>query len=101
MDRHEHTPQELAALELFHQLLNLSADDGDRSLLITLRLPNGRFVGDVWLSKRDVECLTDSALGMALLNGSEDAADPLPIDEREIAGIGDEVQAFLENGGQW
>jgi hypothetical protein len=71
MDRHEHTPEELSALELYHQLINLSPDDGQRALLVTLRLPNGRYVGDVWLSKQDIDDLADASVGLAAVRDYE------------------------------
>ncbi|MGW3383342.1 hypothetical protein ACWDCO_24540 [Streptomyces albogriseolus] len=77
MERHEHTPEELAALELYHQLINLSPDDGDRALMVTLRLPNGRYVGDVWLSKQDVTDLADASVGLAAVRDYEQV-NPLP-----------------------
>lgn len=77
MDRHEHTPEELAALELYHQLLNLGPDNGDRTVLVTLRLPDGRYVGDVWLSKQDVNDLADATVGLAAVRDYE-MAQPLP-----------------------
>ena len=75
---------ELAALELFHQLVNLSPDDGQRAVLASLRLPNGRLVGEVWLSPQDVELLSN---GVLLAGGTAFAA------------VGDEVEAFLRDGG--
>jgi hypothetical protein len=77
MDQHEHTPQELAALELYHQLVNLSPDNGDRALMVTLRLPNGRYVGDVWLSAQDVNDLADASVGLAAVRDHEQH-NPLP-----------------------
>lgn len=98
MSEHEQpNKQELAALELLHQLINMSPDDGDRALMVTLRLPNGRYVGDVWLSTGDVERLTGGAMVIAHV---EPATAPLPIDEREIKGLADEVEAFLQDGGE-
>lgn len=77
--------QEMAALELYHQLVNLS-DDGDRALMVTLRLPNGRYIGDVWLSQQDVEHLADGAMALADHRNhfAEQAAAPLPLDEDDI-----------------
>jgi hypothetical protein len=99
--------EELAALELYHQLVNMSVDDGDFALRLTLRLPNGQYAGDVKLSAEDVKNLADAAMGIALvvpaerrLLDGEPAAAPLPIDEDEIESIGDEAEAFLKNGGQ-
>lgn len=102
-DNHEQQPnsQELAALELYHQLLNLSPDNGDRALMVTLRLPNGRYVGDLWLSTNDVNDLTDASVGLAAVREHVEAS-PLSIDERDINAdkLGAEAEAFLKNGGQ-
>ncbi|MCL8016869.1 hypothetical protein [Streptomyces sp. AS02] len=113
--------QEMAALELFHQLVNLSADDGDCSFMLTLRLPNGRYVGDVWLSRQDVEHLADGAMFMADRKNhfSEQAGGPLPLDEEDtdtdpwprlsqdditedlVEGLAEEFEEFLKSeGGQ-
>ena len=77
MEKHENTPEELAALELYHQLLNLGPDNGDRTVMVTLRLPNGRYVGDVWLSKQDVNDLADATVGLAAVRDYE-LVHPLP-----------------------
>ncbi|MET8571879.1 hypothetical protein [Streptomyces sp. NPDC004783] len=99
MERHENTPEELAALELYHQLANLSADNGDRSLMVTLRLPNGRYVGDVWLSKQDINDLSDACVGLAAVREYEEAGrlpDPDNMDmEQALAAIEN-----LANGGE-
>lgn len=55
------TPQEIRALALFTQLANLSPDDaGQADARITIRLGDGKFMGDVLLSARDMEALTDA-----------------------------------------
>jgi len=96
MERHEHTPEELAALELYHQLLNLGPDNGDRTVMVTLRLPNGRYVGDVWLSKQDVDDLADATVGLAAVRDHEDALTTLPDPDADRGAL---EQAFtaLEN----
>lgn len=92
--------QEMAALELYHQLVNLSPDNGDRALMVTLRLPNGQYVGDVWLSQQDVEHLADGAMFIADRRNhfSEQAAAPLPLAEDDItdAQVDDLVADFKE-----
>jgi hypothetical protein len=103
------TPEELAAIELRYALAGIGPDT-DRALMVTLRLPDGRFVADVWLSTADVTALIDGATAMALVSGSEQqmrafdrmdqAAAPLPVDDDVIASVGDEAEAFLKNGGQ-
>ncbi|MFE1451981.1 hypothetical protein [Streptomyces olivaceoviridis] len=93
MDRHENTPEELAALELYHQLANLSPDNGERALMVTLRLPNGRYVGDVWLSKQDVPDLSDACIGLAAVREHQDATQLPDADNVDM----DAALAALEN----
>jgi hypothetical protein len=85
MDHHEHTPEELAALELYHQLVNLGPDNGDRALMLTLRLPNGRYVGDVWLSTQEVQDLADASVGLAALRDHEAASSLSDADDVDMA----------------
>lgn len=54
------TPQEVRALALYTQLSHLSPDDREVDARITIRLSNGKFMGDVLLSARDLEALTDA-----------------------------------------
>jgi hypothetical protein len=84
--------QELAAIELKRALANLGPDT-DRALMVTLRLPSGQYVGDVWLSATDITALTDGAFAMSLVADAEaqirafddqDAADPLPPAEDDL-----------------
>jgi hypothetical protein len=105
MERHEHTPEELAALELYHQLVNLSPDQGKPAVLVTLRLPSGRYVGDVWLTVPDVNDLSDACVGLAAVRDYEHAnpltaPDALP--EVDTADVTQMVTALenLANGGQ-
>ncbi|MEV7034584.1 hypothetical protein AB0N99_30685 [Streptomyces sp. NPDC093272] len=90
-------PTEMAALELFHQLANLSPDDSDRSLIVSLRLPNGRHVGDVALSAADVTALSDAARVKRM---ADDGQVAWPVPEDEISGIGDEAEQYLLRGGE-
>jgi hypothetical protein len=102
VDAHQNTPEELAAMELYHQLLNIGPDNGDRTVMVTLRLPNGRYVGDVWLSKQDVEALTDAAMGQAVMRDHMEATQPEPLLDVDAADINDlvaETEAFLKDGG--
>lgn len=71
------TPQELRALALFIQLANLSPDDGDVDARITIRIGDGKFVGDVLLSSRDVTALTDAVASVnAYRRDMRDETDP-------------------------
>jgi hypothetical protein len=102
VDAHQNTPEELAAMELYHQLLNIGPDNGDRAVMVTLRLPNGRYIGDVWLSKQDVENLTDASVGLAAVREHQDANTTEPLLDIDAADINDllaEAEAFLKDGG--
>jgi hypothetical protein len=88
-------PSELAAMELFHQLVNLSPDDAGRALIVSLRLPDGRHIGDVVLSAPDVTALTDAA---RLKRLADDGLAAWPATEDDITGVGDEVERFLNGG---
>lgn len=105
-DEQQSSSQEMAALELYHQLVNLSPEDGDRALMATLRLPNGRYVGDVWLSTQDVESATDALIQLNIRRADAaeglTPAEPLPLaeaDDEDIRAVGDEAEAFLKDGG--
>ncbi|MEW2393041.1 hypothetical protein AB0933_32240 [Streptomyces venezuelae] len=67
MDRNDNTamgPNELAAMELFHQLLALSPEGDETTLRLTVRLGNSRFIGDVLLSAKDVAALNDALVSL-------------------------------------
>lgn len=84
------TNNELRALALFHQLAALSPDDGDTDLRITIRLADGRFMGDVKLSRRDVEAATDALASVnAYANAERD-------DLAEMAAVGSLMAAADE-----
>lgn len=87
--------QEMAALELYHQLVNLSADHDrdDNALMVTLRLPNGRYVGDIWLSKQDVDDLADASVGLAAVRDYQDAVQLPDVDSVDM----EQALAALEN----
>ncbi|MFD8516561.1 hypothetical protein ACFV27_37155 [Streptomyces antimycoticus] len=71
------TPQETRALALFTQLANLSPDDGNVDARITIRLGDGKFTGDVLLSARDMEALTDAVASLnAYRRDMRDDTDP-------------------------
>ena len=93
MDRN-YTPEELAAIELGHALANLGPDT-DHAVMVTLRLPNGQYVRDVWLSKKDTDALIDGALAIAAYrNCDDDTTIPLlPIDDTDV----NEMVAALED----
>lgn len=95
-DEQQPSKEELAALELYHQLVNLSPDNGDRALMVTLRLPNGAYVGDVWLSTQDVERMADGAIAINAMAATDPAAAPLPIDDTVTDDEMDDVMAGFE-----
>jgi hypothetical protein len=105
-DNEQPTPQQMAALELFHQLVNLSPDDGDKALMVTLRMPNGQFVGDVWLSQADVEAATDKLIVVNVQRADAEAglepAEPLAEDDLTEESVAEGIKAFerfLSDGG--
>ncbi|MFD9443390.1 hypothetical protein [Streptomyces sp. NPDC060001] len=66
MDGHEHelSREELQAIELCAQLAALSPEDDPTAVRITLRIGNGRLVGEALLSAKAVEALTDSVISL-------------------------------------
>jgi hypothetical protein len=99
------TPEELAAIELRHGLASLGPDT-DRALMVTLRTPSGRYIGDVWLSAQDVEALSDACVSIAAYrNCDDDAAAPLPLaeddlTEKDVTEVITAFQQLLGNGGE-
>lgn len=102
-------PAEAARL-LRHQLAHLGPDT-DRSVMLTIRLADGTYVGDVWLSTADTTALTDASVGIAMVANSEhymsaaglddedyvaDAEAPLPLAEDDLTDedIDDVVAGF-------
>lgn len=81
------TNEEMRALALFHQLVALSPDDGEVDLRITIRLADGRFMGDVKLSRKDVEAATDA---LAAVN------DYAKAERGEMAALGELMAAGQE-----
>jgi hypothetical protein len=97
---------EQAAQVLYQALTNLGPDT-DRALMATLRLPNGAYIGDVWLSEKEVADLSNGAMAIADRRRFIEAAEQrllsqvsLTADEDAITALGDEAEAFLKNGGQ-
>jgi type IV pilus biogenesis protein CpaD/CtpE len=101
----QNSPEELAATELRHQLAGLGPDT-DRALMVTLRLPSGQFVADIWLSRTDVEALSDACVSIAAHRNciDDDPAAPLPLAEEDLtdadfADLISEAESILGNGG--
>ncbi|MFJ2202385.1 hypothetical protein [Streptomyces violaceusniger] len=92
------TPQEKRALALFTQLANLSPDDGDVDARITIRLGNGKFMGDVLLSSRDVDAVTDAVASLnAYRRDMRDETDPAlaPVTEQLHPDALADLQAYF------
>lgn len=51
------TNDEMRASALYQDLKNLSPDDGQTAARVTIRLADGRYVGDILLSPRDLDAL--------------------------------------------
>ena len=72
------TNEEMRALELYHQLVNLSPDNGETAARVTIRGTDGRLVGDVLLNSRDLEALADAVTSLnAYAQDERDAAQQL------------------------
>ncbi|MFG3127402.1 hypothetical protein ACGFZU_06830 [Streptomyces tendae] len=71
--------RDLLVFALYQALVSTSPDDGDRAGMVTLRLANGRYVGDVWLSESDLKRVTGR------VNGDE--SDLPPVDDVDIAAV--------------
>ena len=71
--------RDLLVLALYHALIATSPDDGDRAGMVTVRLADGRYVGDVWLSEPDLKRIVDR------LNGGESGLPP--VDDVDIAAV--------------
>lgn len=105
MDR-ELSNDDLRAIELLHQLQALSPEDAATAVRMTLRMPNGAYVGDALLSAKAVEALTDSTISLnayleTAVGDPETVADPLPeLDADDTDELFGEIEAFLANGGQ-
>lgn len=64
--------EELQAIELCAQLAALSPEGDPTAVRVTLRLGNGRLVGEALLSGKAVEALTDSAISLNAYLGTGD-----------------------------
>lgn len=105
-------PDDLAALELFHQLAALSPADAETAAKITVRAANGRFVGDVLLSAKAIDALNDAttSLNAYIADGGEASApeavtvplmDDVPeLTDEEAAEFHDGIESFLRQDGQ-
>lgn len=102
-DREPFSSEELAAIELGYALKNLGPDT-DRVAMVTIRLANGRYIEDVWLSKKDLENLVDASIAISERQSLAEAADPLPLDDEVTAEtVTDVVRGFerlLSDGGE-
>ena len=103
MDDRQPTPDELLAIELGYALENLGPDT-DRVVMVTLRLPGGKFVKDVWLSRKDAENLVDSSIAVGERQALAEAAEPLPLDgdvsDEDVTNVVAGFEQLLANGGE-
>ncbi len=92
---------EAAAQALYEALKNMGPDS-DRALMATLRLPNGRYIGDVWLSSQDAQALSDGAVSIAdYRHCSEEGTRPPALDasDKAVADMFDGFEALLKSEG--
>ncbi|MGW0335488.1 hypothetical protein ACWD0J_27060 [Streptomyces sp. NPDC003011] len=91
-----------AAAQALYQALKNMGPDTDRALMATLRLPDGRYIGDVWLSAQDVQALSDGAVSIAdYRNCSEEATRPPALDasDKAVANMFAGFDALLKSEG--
>ncbi|WP_109030107.1 hypothetical protein [Streptomyces rubrogriseus] len=83
--------RDLLVFALYHVLIATSPDDGDRAGMVTLRLADGRYVGDVWLSTPDLKRITGQL--------SDDESDLPAVADADADDVVRAAEAFLRNGG--
>lgn len=83
--------RDLLVFALYQALIATSPDDGDRAGMVTLRLADGRYVGDVWLSTPDLKRITGQL--------SDDESDLPAVDDADADDVVRAAEAFLRNGG--
>lgn len=83
--------RDLLVFALYYALVSTSPDDGNRAGMVTLRLSDGRYVGDVWLSTEDLKRITGQ------LSGVE--SDLPSVDDADTDDVVRAAEAFLRNGG--
>lgn len=79
--------RDLLVFALYQALLATSPDDGDRAGMVTLRLSNGSYVGDVWLSEPDLRRIADRVNG-----GESDLPD---VEDSDLEEVVREAERFL------
>jgi hypothetical protein len=96
--------EELRAIELVAQLAALSPEGDPTSVRMTLRLGDGRLVGEALLSARAVEALTDDMVSLNAYQADMEEAGLTavslpPVDANDVTEM---LQALenIANGGQ-
>ncbi|MGW3308358.1 hypothetical protein ACWDG9_17430 [Streptomyces sp. NPDC001073] len=92
-----------AAAHALYEALKDMGPDTDRALMATLRLPNGQYLGDVWLSTQDAQALSDGAASIAAhRNCSEEATRPPALDasDESVANMLAGFDALLKSEGR-
>lgn len=106
MEDRELSNEDLRAIELLKQLQAISSEGAQTAIRVSLRMPDGAYVGDALLSAQAVEALTDSTINLNayLETGVGDphmTAGPLPVlDDDATEEFLSEIEAFLTDGGQ-
>ena len=80
------TPEQLRALELFNELAALSPASDPTAIRISLRMPDGSYVGDALLSTDAVTALTDSTRSLNAYLGTHAPGDE-DLDDLGLGGI--------------
>lgn len=95
------TPDEMRAVELLMQLQALSPADAATAVRMSLRMPDGSYIGDALLSTNAVAALTDATLSMVAYRDAmppADVIDPLLAADFEEYCIGIDTDGLLAIG---
>ncbi|MFF8610763.1 hypothetical protein ACF06X_33195 [Streptomyces sp. NPDC015346] len=94
----ELSPDEMRAVELLMQLQALSPDTATTVLRISLRMPDGSYIGDALLSANAVAALNDATLSLVAYReqqAPETAIDPFLLADLEEHCIGLDVDGLM------
>lgn len=119
------TPDEMRVVELLMQLQALSSETAATAVQVSLRMPDGSYIGDALLSANAVATLTDATLSMVAYRDAQPPADDIDpllaadfeeycigldadgllavgaVDPKEAVAAFDAVTGFSEDGEQW
>ncbi|MFD3337405.1 hypothetical protein ACFWV1_32960 [Streptomyces sp. NPDC058700] len=97
MSDRELTPDEMHAAALLLQLQALSPKDAATAIRISLRMPDGTYLGDALLSRNAADALTDATLALVVYRDAQpdDGIDDLLIADLEEYCLGLDADGLL------